>query len=430
MEAYQVEYRIVILIIVGGKMMKFGYLEELSKKYLTMRKEDFRELDLVTIGMLESNDMKDVLPFYSLQVNDFIEFRYDITGYINVRNRFLGKIINRNNILHFLNAIVDMCSMCNNYMIDVSQVVLDPEYIYIEEHGKQIKFILLPVMHNDIDFNNALKSMLLKLKFDDSVIELELFRYFNQNKEFSLMAFSNMVKAIECSNPQESAPGRNRESESVNKVVENKEIDTSNKKEDKKEEVEAQGESKKNKKRLSLFGKNKKKPNKETKNVNNIFGRIAIPGIEDGGYSKNNVDIPNKEQDINSRKVLFEKYDVEEENFGETVIHQSDEENWKDNKTSYPYRIVRFSTGESYEITKFETKLGRTNSIVDICILGNPHVGRLHAILYKKEDELFIQDNGSINGTYVNALHNRIDEKVSLYPGDVFYLGDEKFIVE
>ena len=198
------------------------------------------------------------------------------------------------------------------------------------------------------------------------------------------------------------------------------------------------------KKKKGLFGFGKKKEKNNSKNTEKEtakaepskpkkksgFGKIAIPGVENGGYSTGSFEIPKTEQPIKTQTVELQSFHVEEENFGETMLltEETPVEMPKavERKT---YELLRVSTGERYTIVKPETKIGRKKAIVDICITGNIHVGRIHAAIYTDSEGIYIEDNGSTNGTFINEGTERISGRQRLHTGDKIRLGDEVLVV-
>lgn len=85
---------------------------------------------------------------------------------------------------------------------------------------------------------------------------------------------------------------------------------------------------------------------------------------------------------------------------------------------SLPYRINdSYSLGESLSI-------GRSSD--NDLILRDPFVSKKHLIITKDEDQYFIEDTGSSNGTYVNK--QRLVDAVKLNNGDIIGIGDLEFI--
>jgi hypothetical protein len=60
--------------------------------------------------------------------------------------------------------------------------------------------------------------------------------------------------------------------------------------------------------------------------------------------------------------------------------------------------------------------------------LKDPEVSRKHAIVYVRNNELYVQDEGSANGTFVNET--RIDRATRLSAGDTLRMGNTIYTVE
>lgn len=424
--------------------MQFEYLEESGKQYLNYKKKDNEELDTVTIGMVENNVIPGVIPFFYVRNDNDIEFRYDISGLENIKTIFDEKVT-KNMLVKFLKSIISVMEGCENYMVDSAQIVLDPESIFSSDHGDTIHYVLLPILRNEEDFNSKLRMIILNLHFDkdeDCSYIAELLDYFQQNDVFSLDKFRSMTESVEKRTAQrvsyrESDRAIRAQSarESTQRVLHQKKTVVQAVKsiqtQEPEKEISVDEEAGEKKKGFLGFGRkdkgNNKVEQKKNKQKKSAFGGIAIPGIEDGGYSKGSIEIPPSNQPIQTQKIDMDSYHAQIEDFGHTQLLRKGETS----AVEYiPSVLVRVSTGESYEIVKSITKIGRKKSIVDICILGNLHVGRLHAIIYREADGIYVEDNGSGNGTFINDDRNPIEQKTELHSGDSLFLGDEELLIE
>ncbi len=441
--------------------MEFECLEETGKSYLIYKKEDNQEIDSVTLGMLENNEMSGVIPFYLRQEDNAVEFRYDVTGYESAQSIF-NRGANRSQLLKFLKAIVEICKSCESYMIDVSQIVLDPKYIYMKKNAMDMHFVIIPLVIEDSGFYTQLKEMIFQLDFDrteNCSYVAELLNFFHHNIDFSLLEFSKMVRSIENSGGYQEHRQEHKQDQNVQREPEREsrpvflnqtvvpaapEAKSYTKNSFAIPDVSEAEKIPEEKKKKGLFGFGKKKEKNNSKkskleipktestkpSKKNAFGKIAIPGVENGGYSTGSFEIPKTEQTIKTQTVELQSYHVEEENFGETMLLM------EETPVAMPksdecktHELIRVSTGERYTIVKPETKVGRKKTLVDICITGNIHVGRIHAVLYKDDDKIYIEDNGSTNGTFINESTERLLGKKQLYTGDQIKLGDEVLIV-
>ena len=90
-----------------------------------------------------------------------------------------------------------------------------------------------------------------------------------------------------------------------------------------------------------------------------------------------------------------------------------------------PALVVRSGgrAGESFHPTKAQTTIGRSPDC-DV-FLDDVTVSRRHAVLIRRGEEWFIEDQGSLNGTFLNR--NRI-ESASLENGDELQVGKYRLL--
>lgn len=89
--------------------------------------------------------------------------------------------------------------------------------------------------------------------------------------------------------------------------------------------------------------------------------------------------------------------------------------------------LTRMSTNERIDINRSEITLGRERRSVDYCLEGNSNIGRVHARILVRDGVVYIVDNNSTNGTFVNNAKLRPGLEQQLKSGDIVRLADEKF---
>jgi pSer/pThr/pTyr-binding forkhead associated (FHA) protein len=85
---------------------------------------------------------------------------------------------------------------------------------------------------------------------------------------------------------------------------------------------------------------------------------------------------------------------------------------------SLPYRVR-----DSY-LLKGTISLGRSSE--NDIVIKDPFVSKRHLMITKDEEEYFIEDLGSSNGTYVNK--QLLVDAAKLVNGDIIKIGDLEFI--
>lgn len=199
---------------------------------------------------------------------------------------------------------------------------------------------------------------------------------------------------------------------------------------------------KKEKKRF--FGKKKEKDS-DSNSSDGIpakppLGGIAIPGMDLIGKlqaerkenEELNDQISGKRQPlpIPAQYVDMDRKEVDQEDIGETVYMDEDSEaptEFEEEKAPrQKFVLYRCSTQEIFEIKGDVVRVGRSPSISEICISGNRGVGRVHAVLYVRDGQVYILDNNSKNKTFVDEKELKPDQPVMLLSGSKIRLGTEE----
>lgn len=96
--------------------------------------------------------------------------------------------------------------------------------------------------------------------------------------------------------------------------------------------------------------------------------------------------------------------------------------------SSDKYILIRTDTGEVYDIRGRKLAIGKDRSS-DICI-QEKYISRQHLLLDYTENELYVTDLGSTNGTYINGSKLNKGTRERLYKGDLLKLANINFRVE
>lgn len=95
-------------------------------------------------------------------------------------------------------------------------------------------------------------------------------------------------------------------------------------------------------------------------------------------------------------------------------------------------KLVRERTGESFPVVNKVSMIGKQGSKVDIHIRNNNTISREHCIIYYDAGEYCLEDNKSLNYTYLNGKQLQPGKKVKLESGCEIQMSDEifHFIIE
>ena len=93
----------------------------------------------------------------------------------------------------------------------------------------------------------------------------------------------------------------------------------------------------------------------------------------------------------------------------------------------YGGTLTRCSSREKLVINRPMVWVGRGNQGVDLRVEGNNGISRMHARVTVRGGAAYICDNNTHNGTFVNNARLVPGHEQRLVPGDILYLGSERF---
>lgn len=98
------------------------------------------------------------------------------------------------------------------------------------------------------------------------------------------------------------------------------------------------------------------------------------------------------------------------------------------NSPSKQIYLVRLKTHQRIDIRKEAFWIGKEQSKVDYCIPDNLSVSRQHAVIRKRNNSFFIQDNHSTNKTFVNNRILQPQQEAEIFNGDIIMLANERLV--
>ena len=467
-------------------MITFDIDEQKSGKYLVYYKKETDEVDSLVMGMMENNKIEGTVPCMKSQVDMVVSYRYDITGLQPVTEYFSG-IVSKNKILKLIEEILEEKKLLEEYMLDMESVVLESRYMYVEPATGKVKCLLLPVKHENLPMDVFFRNLIFSMQYDpaeDVSYVTKILNYFNGAEAFSVAGFKKLIEELKRQEPRPVIPavqnvssqsskaqnpgtmvlnsgmaqkmgnngqryvnpnlnhrqdGTSGTSIKVPKTYSGTEKESSIDKEKTEQETdktpvkEKKGffgrKDKGEKEKKGLFGKKEKPENNkgEVQAKPKSFHGIAIPGSDVVAESENTVD---QKTVIPAQNVSMQMHTTTIQNFGETIDLQSyhdaiaEQENTVFNQEK-KVCLIRKATKERFFLTKEITKVGRSRENVDIYITDNTSIGRIHAILYLQNGRVFVEDQNSKNGTFLNA--HRVTGREEVTSGAHLSMSNEDF---
>ena len=101
----------------------------------------------------------------------------------------------------------------------------------------------------------------------------------------------------------------------------------------------------------------------------------------------------------------------------------------EDSSENSVLRLVSVNTPEPFEavLDQPNMMLGRKRGAVDILVPFNRMIGRIHCRIVNQDGMYSIEDQGSVNGTYVNGVRIEPYKSTVIKKGDIIRLADSGF---
>lgn len=138
--------------------MEVRYKRELNRNYLIVAESDDFWSDDYQKKMLEANNIDGFLKYYSRQVNGEAFHCFEISSKQPLGRLLEVRNITRQEIEKLLTAIKRALDLTEEYLLEERQILLDAEYIYITPEDFQVFFCLVPGFPGN--FPEALRMLL------------------------------------------------------------------------------------------------------------------------------------------------------------------------------------------------------------------------------------------------------------------------------
>ncbi len=128
-----------------------------------------------------------------------------------------------------------------------------------------------------------------------------------------------------------------------------------------------------------------------------------------------------------------EREDSEEEEEKTVLLAPAEEEEEEKTvllvlPTQITGKLIRCATGEEFILNESMNIVGKSKIRADIRIQNNPAIGNVHCKIIREENTFYLEDNKSLNGTYLENVKLKPEVKTLLETESRLRLADEEFI--
>lgn len=188
-------------------MLDFNYENQGVNTYLVYAVSANDNIDTLSLGMLTNNSIPGLAKTLFTQMDEEKYIKYNISAKISMK-QFFGGVVNRKRLLGAFEGIVDGLMSAEDYMIDTSSIILDPEYIFVDVTSCMATLICLPITNietSNPDLGAFFKNIMVNTQFDqteNSDHVAKIFNFLNSSPIFSLSDFRKLLDDLKQDNTQ------------------------------------------------------------------------------------------------------------------------------------------------------------------------------------------------------------------------------------
>ena len=357
------------------KDLKVNYLRNLKSNRLIFEPEEKFLIELKSkyafeLGMIEHNAIKGFLKPTLKRVDGRLQLSYDISSLQPLSRVLEVRTMNTDEIKDFIIDIISATKALEEFLLEASSVILDPEYIFTDLNLKRYSFIYIPRSENNKEeMKLLLESILDNINKEDKDCLISVYGMLKecQKKDFVINDLEELLDG-------------------------NSQIDES----EKENPIECRD---KKKKQFNIFGGIFKGNKIKEQTEEEEFLEKVFDGYEPGVRAAC----------LNEEKSVFE---VGNEEISNTVL-------LTDIKLNNSGRVLRSINGkEDIEISYLPFIIGKQDRICDY-VLDVEGVSRIHLKFFEKKGLLYAIDLNSRNGTYINGKKLENEENIEMNNGDI-----------
>lgn len=418
--------------------------------YLVWNFDENLRVDAFAMNMLSYNHMTHIIPTQIVQNDGRKQIQFDITGLAKLSS-IMAEVRPKQEVLQVFNSMLNAFEEAEVYMLDSDHLLLDWEYVYLDEQGN-CRLIYLPLVQDigirdRIDFlREAVSRIKLDYQAKDTYL-YDLLNAFSRGAVHTDSDFRELIKKSKSTGTLEGMCKKEPGAEEAGRAY-TPHGDSSPAKQESLYRVEKSVQDRKSQGCSGIPVINiperergvKAAPQKQAKEKKNPFS-IRIPAKPKEKTSKPQIMVSPeiKKPDRAGDTAGFSQHVQEQENT-QREMYESDEgtvimqaipeiqgrNGEKEFLAPSSVRLVRKRNGASYPVDGNRVIVG-SGTTADICIDNNSTISREHALISYIDGRYYVEDHQSRNGSFINGIRLRDGMREPIYNGMMIRLSNEEF---
>ncbi|MCI9359888.1 MAG: FHA domain-containing protein [Hungatella sp.] len=444
--------------------LKVSYHREMKNNYLMIEAEELED-QRFEAKMLVGNTIDGLLKFRIRKTDNNCQFCYEITSKQPLKRLLETRTIGARQLRTLLMGIAQTLTRMEEYLLSEEQIILDPDFIYVDPEDYVPGLCLMPGKRGDFpqEFSSLLQGLLEKVDHQDKEAVILIYGLYRESlkENYGLDNLLQWLMREKCSDMDNN--NRDEKTEIIEKKEQISEIS------------EKQVQSVDDRIQLNLYREKVRIPFKEIflcvmfmpcigiglwliRGPKAVFrflteglvfvivgGLISMTGVlffiwrwkrmvwhnsQSEELIEAGTELSSKftEDDRNnSWQMVFS----EEAKEGGSVVEEKEEEShtvllWSKEPETVRRLVSEDGKSESISIAYFPFLIGKQENLTDYTLCRDT-VSRIHVRIDQKEENYLLTDLNSTNGTSVNGRKLENNETVNLKIGDQIGIADLYF---
>lgn len=434
------------------------YKRQMDRNYMVIKGEEGQMQPGYEMRMIAENEIQGFMKLHIVLVDCLLEYYYDISSMQPLSRLYQKRKMGIEEIRMLFFSLQRQMEQMIPYLLECSHLVLEPAYIYVQPQSFQLRFCY----HTDIqqDFHQSLQDLmqfiLEKLNHEDSNGVMAVYQMYQRSLE-DCVTVEELLKILIETGEQTNE----REEEENDAAIASEHDQTEYEGKDNTEEMGAiwQGEMVNPLSRRADDGQIIWRCEGTKKQIGILIFSLLLLMVTIVWFTLRGMwnradrfieflggaaivilyNIWNVQQIRKKRNAFAEGWsdnsskvpkllEVSSEEENEARYERKKEENVRMNaqqgmtgplQRKKEHVLISQNPGRwnHIQLTQYPYTVGRTPDSCNM-ILDFPEISRLHGEFQKREDEIWLMDLNSSNGTYVNEIRLEANTPVPIRPGD------------
>lgn len=380
--------------------MQTEFIRSLQSNYARILLEEAPEEKRYQYCILSRGGIKGLLSCSLRYIDGQAYLYYDISSMQNIAQLYEKRLITREWLKDFMWSFKNIRQELERFLLDEGNLLWYPGQIFQDLQNRNFSFLYIPYYDGESGFLKLLEFLVEHIDYEDEgLVECvyKMYEQFEQNGEVYLQGkiFEDMRCLEEEAGEKKTDGEGGRSAEAAAGISDGERRETEDAKPD--ERAEKRG--------LFRMLEAKRKKSRD------FFGGF-VQGID--AEEKKGAEAAKQQAGYVAEESVFEEY-------GKTVYIEEQPEERK------RHRLYTAAGRIAAELDKPVLTIGKKKEEADL-VLEDASVSRLHARILAENEELYLEDMNSTNGTYKNGLRLQPYEKRRLEEQDEIRFGKLLFI--